>query len=342
MLVGAACGDDASEATPTTTTTASTTTTVADELTDDADESAGGDADAGGDDPVDAETAVDASEPEPEPLAAPFPVTSSSRTLVDDSRPTPATALTEELLDRTIDVWIDAPTLDAAAPLVVFAHGLTGHPRSHEMLRTHLAEQGFIVVAPAFPLTNNDVEGSFANVFDVEGQVGDVSFVIDSMLADADLGPRIDPDKIGVIGHSLGGLTTAGVALNEDADDRISAAVVMSAGYGPVREGVAVLTVHGSADLVVRYESSVASYGFATGDRLFMTLDDGNHIEGILDDDSDVGVALRGVASAFFADAFDTDTGQIAALDGLPYERVTIEAGTAAGPLDDWRDYFPG
>jgi hypothetical protein len=53
------------------------------------------------------------------------------------------------------------------------------------MHRRYLAEECFVVVAPAFPLTNNDVEGGFANA-----------------------GPLVDPDRIGMIGHSLGGLMT--------------------------------------------------------------------------------------------------------------------------------------
>lgn len=151
------------------------------------------------------------------------------RTLVDETRPTPATQDADELPSRTIDVWIDRPTTEGPWPLIVFSHGLTGHPLSHMTHRRELAAQCFVVVAPAFPLTNTDVPNAFMNAGDTAGQVGDVSFLIDEMLADDALAPFIDPGRIGALGHSLGGLTTAGAALSADGDQRISAAVVISA-----------------------------------------------------------------------------------------------------------------
>jgi len=92
----------------------------------------------------------------------------------------------------------------------------------------------------------------------------------------------------------------------------------------------------------VPYASSVVSYQLLSGRRVFVTLVGGNHLTGILDDDSDLGVALRGLAAAFFAVELGVDEGQSAAIADLPLDSVTIEAGTAEGPLDDWRDYFSG
>jgi dienelactone hydrolase len=278
----------------------------------------------------------------PELPSRPYAVLQSTAAYVDTTRITPAGAQTEELPTRTLDVWIDRPDTPEPRPLVIFAHGLTGHPRSHEMLRTQLAAEGFVVVAPAFPLTNNDVPGGFANAGDTAEQVNDVTFIIDSVLADPELGPLVDADRIGMIGHSLGGITTAGAALSPTGERRISAAVVISAGYGQARDDVSVMTVHGDADRVVPYASSVLSYQLLTGRRVFVTLVGGNHLTGILDDDSDLGVALRGLAAAFFAVELGVDEGQSAAIDDLPLDSVTIEAGTAEGPLVDWREYFSG
>ena len=270
----------------------------------------------------------------------PYEVIRTTATYVDPTRITPAGAQTEELPSRTLDVWIDRPDTTVPRPLVIFAHGLTGHPRSHELLREKLAAEGFVVVAPAFPLTNNDVPGAFANAGDTGEQVNDVSFLIDAVLADPELGPNIDGARIGMIGHSLGGITTAGAALSASGDPRISAAVVISAGYGQARDDVAVMTVHGDADRIVPYTSSELSYRLLTGRRIFVTLVGGTHLTGILDDDSDLGVALRGLAAAFFAVELGVEDGQAAAIDGLPLDSVVIEAGTASGPLADWRDYF--
>jgi len=118
--------------------------------------------------------------------------------------------------------------------------------------------------------------------------------------------------------------------------------VVISAGFGQARDGVSVMTVHGDSDAVVPYLSSELSYQLLTGRRVLVTLLGGDHNTGIVDDDSDLGTALRGLAAAFFAVEFGVDEGQSAAIDDLPLTVVTVEAGTADGPLDDWRDYFSG
>lgn len=262
------------------------------------------------------------------------------RTLVDPTRVTPPTNDTDELPSRTIDVWIDRPTADGPWPLIVFSHGLTGHPRSHVTHRQTLAEQCFVVVAPAFPLTNNDVPDGFRNAGDIEGQVGDVSFVIDQALADPTLGAAIDDTRIGAIGHSLGGLTTAGAALSSDGDPRITAAVVMSAGFGEVRDDVAVMVLHGDADALVPVASSISSYGLVTGRGLFATLVGGDHIEGIIDGPSPLGPVVRTLTGAFFAYEFGNGDATVAAVSDLPPDLVTVEARSAAGPLDDWLDYF--
>lgn len=267
-------------------------------------------------------------------------VPTEMRTLVDETRPTPATGTTGELDSRTLDVWIDLPAEPGPWPLLVFAHGLTGHPRSHETHRRHLAEACFVVVAPAFPLTNNDVANAWLNAGDVPGQFGDVSFLIDEMLADPEFSASIDAERIGVIGHSLGGLTTAGAAISPDADSRISAAVVMSAGFVEARDDVAVMVLHGDADNVVPVDVGTGAYDLLEGRAVLVTLLGGDHLSGITDGESDYGPVVRGVTAAFFAHELDNGSGTVEELFELPLDLASIEARTADGPLDDWTDYF--
>lgn len=267
-------------------------------------------------------------------------VPTEMRTLVDETRPTPATGTTGELDSRTLDVWIDLPAEPGPWPLLVFAHGLTGHPRSHETHRRHLAAECFVVVAPAFPLTNNDVANAWLNAGDVPGQFGDVSFLIDEMLADPEFSTAIDAERIGVIGHSLGGLTTAGAAVSPDADPRISAAVVMSAGFVEARDDVAVMVLHGDADNVVPVAVGTGAYDLLEGRAVLVTLLGGDHLSGITDGESDYGPVVRGVTAAFFAHELDNGSGTVEALFELPLDLASIEARTADGPLDDWTDYF--
>lgn len=330
ILLAAACGDDSGDAADSTasapqetaTTTASSTTSTSTSAEPTTTSVAGG-----------AEFVA-----EPACEAGP----AEMRTFVDDTRVTPATAESDELDSRTLDVWIDRPITADAVPLVIFAHGLTGHPRSHEMHRRSLTEDCFVVVAPAFPLTNNDVSDGFANAGDTGGQVGDVSFLIDQVLADPDLGPLVDPARIGVIGHSLGGLTTAGVALSPGGDERVSAAVVMSAGFGSARDEVAVMVLHGDADPLVPFTTGDGAYDILRGRRLLVTLLGGDHTTGIIDDDSDMGVVVRGLTGAFFVREFTEALLSTERLDALPLDLVEVDAGTSDGPLGDWRAYFTG
>jgi dienelactone hydrolase len=164
----------------------------------------------------------------------PFAVTTMAETLVDTSRVTPATDAAPERVGRTLETTIIAPTADGPFPLIVFSHGLTGDPARHTELSSAWAEAGYVVAMPAFPLTNASVANANGNVADVANQPGDVSFVIDQVLAaSADpaspLHGKVLADRIGVAGHSLGGATTYGVAQNDCCrDDRIDAVIVMS------------------------------------------------------------------------------------------------------------------
>lgn len=323
VVLATACGDDGGGAAPTTSTSSTSTTTTSPTTSS-------------------TTTAAPSTTSTTTVPARGFETEVLTATYVDESRITRATAETDEQPSRTIDVWIDRPLTDEPRPLVIFAHGLTGHPRSHEMLRRHLATEGFVVVSPAFPLTNNDVPGGFMNAGDTAEQVTDVSFLIDSVRADADLAPLLADGPVGMIGHSLGGVTTAGAALSlTTGDDRIGAAVVMSAGFGgTLRDAIPVMVLHGDADGTVPYESGVTAYAALTDRRMFVTLLGGDHIRGILDDDSDLGRAVRGLSAAFFADALGVEAGHVAALDAVPLAEVTIEAADAEGALIDWIDYF--
>jgi dienelactone hydrolase len=164
----------------------------------------------------------------------PFDLTTVSETLVDTSRVTPATDDAPELPSRTLETTIIAPTAAGPFPLIVFSHGLTGEPARHTELSSAWARAGYVVAMPAFPLTNASVANANGNVADVANQPGDVSFVIDQVLAaDADpaspLHGKVLTDRIGVAGHSLGGATTYGVAANDCCrDDRIDAVIIMS------------------------------------------------------------------------------------------------------------------
>lgn len=119
-------------------------------------------------------------------------------------------------------------------PLLVFSHGSCGIPNQSVFLTARLASHGFVVVAPPHP---GNTLGEFATcstpaqILDsYQNRPADVSFVIDAMLAlSADPGSffadLIDPERIGVLGHSFGGLTTLRVAA---LDPRITAGLALA------------------------------------------------------------------------------------------------------------------
>jgi predicted dienelactone hydrolase len=151
---------------------------------------------------------------------------------------------------RPLDTWIWYPARagtgtpegtyfrDAAVqpgrwPLVLFSHGLCGVPNQSLFLTQALASWGFVVAAPphpgnefldGVPACAEDAADSFAN------RVADIRFVIDRMLAlSASPGTRftgrINPRRIGMSGHSLGGQTALRVAA---VDPRVRATLALA------------------------------------------------------------------------------------------------------------------
>jgi predicted dienelactone hydrolase len=71
-----------------------------------------------------------------------------------------------------------------------------------------LASHSYVVAAPTHPRgTDNDISGIGVWV----GRPKQVSRVIDAALEDTELGPHIQRDRIGVVGHSNGGYTALAV-----------------------------------------------------------------------------------------------------------------------------------
>ncbi len=131
----------------------------------------------------------------------------------------------------TTSVWYPAAA-GGPYPLIVFAHGYNVTPVSYAPLLQSWAQAGYVVAAPTFPLTNSGAPGG-PDESDVVNQPADIRFVIDQLLAantkPGPLAELIDPNKVGVAGHSDGGITAAAVAYNTCCrDPRISAAVVMA------------------------------------------------------------------------------------------------------------------
>lgn len=230
---------------------------------------------------------------------APFEVDVVTETFVDPSRPTAEGAAdTPARADRTIVTRIAHPTSGGPYPLIVLSHGASGHPDEYTETIPMWAADGFVVASPAFPLTNADVPEALSNVGDVVNQPGDVSFVIDEVLAANDdpsspLHGLVDPEAIGVVGHSLGGATTWAVSFNTATrDERIDSAVVfagltmpMSDGEYEYDTGLPLLVLHGDADDVA-IELDLDPWEQAVSPKWFVTLLGATHVPAFTDEES--------------------------------------------------------
>jgi len=122
----------------------------------------------------------------------------------------------------------------APFPLIVFSHSSGGDRRSATFLCSHLASHGYVVAAmdhselvaeDLAPVADETTEQREARVDAViASRVPDVRFLIDHVLG---AGLDVDPDKIGLVGHSFGGWTVLAVP---EADMRVGSVVAMGPG----------------------------------------------------------------------------------------------------------------
>lgn len=215
-------------------------------------------------------------------LAAPLGL--ARELFIDTSRATKASPPFEGASDRRLDTWIwypaegadDAdgpPVLDAPLgkggpwPLLIYSHGTYGRPDNATHICEFLASRGYVVAAPAFPLTSSvsSTKLPAADVSDAGSQPGDVSFLIDSLIAHPRFGPAIDAERIGTTGISLGGITSYFASFSlPTRDPRIKASapiapgdpVYAALGFGlgfggtvPARVNVPALLLVGDADV---------------------------------------------------------------------------------------------
>ncbi|HEV2760041.1 MAG TPA: dienelactone hydrolase family protein [Acidimicrobiales bacterium] len=222
----------------------------------------------------------------------PLALEERTETFVDTSRTTEAHATVAESVSRTLPTRILSPAGGQAGgpyPLIVFAHGSGGLGTGYDVLLRTWAEAGHVVAAPAFPIARDDAAaGDWQQ--DLPKLPGDMTFVIDQVLrlsadAGSPLRGAVDPDRIGVAGHSMGGMTALAVAGNTCCHDaRIKAAVILAGRETPFGSGrfwsrikTPVLLVHGDADYNVLYGDGKKAFANAPPPRFLLTIVNGDH-----------------------------------------------------------------
>jgi dienelactone hydrolase len=279
---------------------------------------------------ISAETTSKEAAPSDAGPSDPLEVDVSTETFVDTSRPTAAGTETSARDERSLVTRIAHPTSGGPYPLIVLSHGLTGHPDEYADTVPMWASDGFVVVSPTFPLTNREVPGAFGNLSDVANQPGDISFVIDQILeVNADpanpLHGLVDPDAIGVVGHSLGGATTWAISFNTATHDpRVDSAVIFAGLTLPMPEGeftfdsgLPLLVLHGDKD-DVPLDSDLAAYEQAVPPKWFVTLHGADHVPPFTDDRSPYDELVTQTVLDFWHGTLDDDERAL--------ERVTADA----------------
>lgn len=239
----------------------------------------------------------------------------------------------------------DAPVAAGGPfPLMIFAHGHTvSDPgRAYSALLQSWASAGYVVAAPTFPLSSTRLPGGLA---DLASQPADVSFVLSQLLGlSATSGTPyagvIDPDQVGVAGHSLGGMTTVGVTANTCCiDERFKAAVVLAGaerylnrnGFFPPAAHTPTMVVHGDADGTVPFADGRKVFEDAHPPKVMLTLVGGDHGSPYTGDPSSSFARLVTATTVDFFDRFVK--GQTEGLDrlrsreaGNPDARLEVDA----------------
>jgi dienelactone hydrolase len=196
--------------------------------------------------------------------------------------------LRDEARGRELQTTVYVPSSGPIAPLIVFGHGMWGHPRKFTRLFARWADAGYVVAAPAFPHTNDESPPPYL-FEDVVNQPGDVSFVLGELLARG-LG---DGERVGVGGYSLGAETALAVGLHPRyADPRVRAVVAVAGALfhpdfaGDVLGPLPLLLVHGAEDTKKdRLRAALKTYEAAQEPKELVTIDGAGH--GICQDDGE-------------------------------------------------------
>jgi len=221
------------------------------------------------------------------------PAATLGYTFVDSTRPTPCTGAP----DRSLHVTVVTPGRAGASPVVLVGPGSgasqTAVARGDAAA---LAARGYVGVALDFPCTNapgfSTTDPSVA--LDIYHQPGDVSFVLTNLLAktaspgDALFG-LLDPQRIGFVGTSSGGVTGLLFFNTCCTDARIRAMEIVKGFPVPTSSGLPVTGEYdwsrpiatyfwsGCLDVVTPHDAAASAFAQLGPPKAFVTDPTGTH-----------------------------------------------------------------
>lgn len=219
----------------------------------------------------------------------PFEVGLSERTWVDETRATAANGDVPGLPSRTLasNIWYPLDG-EGSLPLVVHSHGFVSERSDLAYVAELLASHGYVVVAANFPLTHGGAPGG-PNANDLVNQPADVSFIIDSVLQlageDKPFAGTLDPSRIGLMGYSLGGITTTLATYHPRLrDDRVAAAISIAGPSAGLTNSfyrtsdVPFMMIAGTLDALINFEYNAAIIPERVSNSMLIGIEGGTHL----------------------------------------------------------------
>lgn len=223
----------------------------------------------------------------------------------------PASAVEKEatLHQPNYEVWVPPTFLSSEDkwPLIIFSHGFGGCGKQSSFLMQYLADNGYIVAAPDhadarwcrnenaenFERTEKWPEQPFRYPEKWTDQTdrdrhNDILFVLEDLLKDRKYTNYIDQEKIGLMGHSLGGYTVLGLAGAWPSwkDERFKAIVALSPFVQPyvmkqTLDGIDVPVMYQGGtkdkDITPVIKKSMGAYAITQAPKYFIELQNADH-----------------------------------------------------------------
>jgi dienelactone hydrolase len=224
----------------------------------------------------------------------------------------------------------------APYPLLVFSQGYESSVQSYQALIEEWASAGFVVAAPTYPHTDPSDPAALDET-DIVNHPTDLRFVISALVqmaagAGTALSGLINPNEIGLIGHSDGGDVSLAVAENSCCQvPQVKAAAILSGaeltsfgGSYFTASSVPLVVVQGDADTINPPACSAQIYDDAPAPKYYLDLLGAGHGPPYLETGTDQEVVAQVVTDFFDAEL----VGQSAATAAM------MSAGDVAGAAE--------
>lgn len=157
----------------------------------------------------------------------------------------------------TWEATLDATPAPGRFPVCVISHGAGGSHLLYRTIATQLARSGYLVVCPEAPRDNRNDRSLAYSDEAVTNRCIHLSKTLDAILGHATFGSAVDTQRVGIVGHSLGGCAALALAGGQpwsrnrspipvQPDPRFRAAVLMAPATGYYRGPGALEKVSGT------------------------------------------------------------------------------------------------